>query len=144
MGRKYLALPGLLLWTAMIFTLSSQSQPPGQGTGGGLLWGHSDLLVHAAIYLVLGFLLATALRVHVSGGRVGLRYLWVVAGVVVAGGVDELYQGTVSGRTTSLLDLSADAVGGLGAVLTALVLARYGYRLRLKGKGPRDKILVDG
>lgn len=55
-------------------------------------------------------------------GRDAARILLVVAVVVgMLGGVDELYQGTVPGRETSLLDLGVDIIA---AALASTVVSR--------------------
>ena len=88
-------------------------------------------LGHAVEYGLLGGALAWALTDVSSSGegtgsntgeRDATRILVVVTIVVaMLGGVDELYQGTVPGRQTSLLDLGVDVVA---AALASTVVSR--------------------
>lgn len=80
-----------------------------------------DKIVHVALYVPFGLLLARAL----GRGRAVLA-----VGVAVAfGATDELHQAFVPGRTPSLADLLADAVG---ATLGALAWARPRWIPRLR------------
>lgn len=93
-------------------------------------------LGHAIEYGLLGGALAWALTdVSSSGEETGSNAgerdatrILVVVTIVVAmlGGVDELYQGTVPGRQTSLLDLGVDVVAA--ALASAVVSRRMAER----------------
>ena len=100
----------VVLWAAVIFTLSSLSD---LGTGLGT-W---DLVLrkvaHAVEFAVLGALLLRALR----NERTALA-----AGVVYAV-TDEIHQHFVPGRIGSPVDVAIDAVG---VVLGVLLWRRYG------------------
>lgn len=85
-------------------------------------------LGHAIEYGLLGGALtwaltdASASRDEDADERDATRILMVVAVVVaMLAGVDELYQGTVPGRETSLLDLGVDVVA---ASIASVVVSR--------------------
>jgi len=85
---------------------------PGGGGGGTLGPIGVDKLLHVAGYAVLAGTTLVALRERTLG--VVLAVIVLVTGY---GGVVELLQAPVPGRSVSLLDLVADAVGAvLGAV----------------------------
>ena len=77
---------------------------------------------HGIEYGLFGAALAWA---SVGGGgdsrEAGRIVLAVAIVVAILGGVDELYQGTVPGRQTSLLDLGVDVVA---ATLASAVVSR--------------------
>lgn len=90
-----------LAWAALLFVLSHQagdSLPP--------LFEGADKLAHVALYAPLGFLLGRAVGVG-----------WLAVLLATAYGVsDEWHQVFVPGRSASLGDVVADAVGAaLGA-----------------------------
>lgn len=93
-----------LLWTALLFTASSQQSLPVELARG------TDKLAHFAAYAVLGLLLARGQ--HLSGVSVGLV---LVLGSVI-GGLDELYQATVPGRSPEVGDWVADTLGVVAGV----------------------------
>jgi len=85
-------------------------------------------LGHAIEYGLLGGALtwaltdASATRDTDANERDATRILIVVAVVVaMLGGVDELYQGTVPGRQTSMLDLGVDVIA---ASIASVVVSR--------------------
>ena len=86
-------------------------------------------LGHAIEYGLLGGALAWALMdANAAAGSQdeGLGRILIVVVVVVAmlGGVDELYQGTISGRETSLVDLGVDVVAAsIACVVTSRRMA---------------------
>ena len=92
----------VLIFLGLIFFTSSQPQFPGiSSTGVNLSW------LHIPIYFILAYLL---LRIFKA---VEHRYAFQVAILlaVLVGVADELYQGFVPGRTTSITDLLLDALG---------------------------------
>jgi VanZ like family len=110
-----------LIWMALIFvgsTLDSGDKP-------GLLdFPHADKLMHLFEYGVLGFLFARI---------VGRREPTILPTVLIAsallafayGVTDEVHQIWVPTRTFSLLDLTADLIGGaLGAAAWLWVAAQ--------------------
>jgi VanZ family protein len=105
-------------WAIAIFVASSL---PGGGRvplpGPGY-----DKLVHAAVYLGLGALVALALRADGRSAR-SACLLALLAGVAY-GGTDELHQRFVPHRECALDDLVADALGVALGVLAAGPLAR--------------------
>ncbi|HEV2130379.1 MAG TPA: VanZ family protein, partial [Longimicrobiaceae bacterium] len=70
-----------LLWTAILFGLSSRPTLP-VDLGGGL-----DKVAHFGAYAFLGLLLA-----H-GQARSGIALLWAVAAGMLIGALDEFYQG---------------------------------------------------
>lgn len=95
-----------LLWTALLFAVSSRPSLPVELRSG------TDKLAHFAAYAVLGALLAY------GQARSRLAVLWAVALGVLVGALDELYQSTVPGRSAEVADWIADTLGvlfGVGA-----------------------------
>ena len=99
-------LPALVYVTA-IFALSSQSylRPP-------LQLNLSDKVIHVAEYLVLGLLLVRALRATLRVSRPLFAAMIAIGLVVLVGAADEYYQSFIPGRTSDVLDFTADVVGG--------------------------------
>jgi len=95
-----------ILWAGLIVFLSSQSTLPVS------LHGGRDKLAHFGAYAVLGFFLAHGQH------RAGISLLWAIALGWFFGAVDEMYQGTVPGRTPAFADWVADALGVLAGVAT--------------------------
>ncbi|MDD5306777.1 MAG: VanZ family protein [Deltaproteobacteria bacterium] len=103
---------------AGIFALSSI---PGSAFPS-IRWPYADKIAHAALYGLLGLLLALALR------RTGRTWGWVrliaVATIIAAayGITDELHQKLTPFRSPDPFDAMADAVGALfGAAFYAIV-----------------------
>ncbi len=123
MSRRWLAAwAPAIVYAALIFALSSLSQPP-PFVPPELL--SLDKLVHLAEYAVLGALLARALR---AGGRPAAR---VFAGALLLGSLygasDELHQAFVPKRTAEVRDWAADSAGAaLGAAAVAFLRRRGG------------------
>jgi VanZ family protein len=113
----------VVAYMAAIFALSSATYVP--SAPGGL----SDKEAHGLVYAGLAAVLARAL----AGGawtRLTPRVVavaWLVA--VLYGVSDEWHQSFVSGRTSDLLDVAADASG---ASLAAVVLWACGIIARLR------------
>ncbi|MGE3175665.1 MAG: VanZ family protein [Planctomycetota bacterium] len=105
---------GLLWW-------SSSRQLTGAGAG----WPRA-LLHNAAHVVAYGGMALLALLALRGGAAARRRDLWFAWGVAVAyGGVDEIHQRFVPGRTSSVADLLADAAGAALA-LSILLAARTG------------------
>jgi VanZ family protein len=58
----------------------------------------------------------------------GYRLLASIGVVVLYGAIDELHQGLVPGRTVDILDLAADATGGVLAAACLFLYARWQAR----------------
>lgn len=85
-----------------------------------------DKGVHALEYGVLGLLLAHALCGTLVGASRAQLWLGSVALTVLFGMSDEIHQAFVPGRSADILDVIADAVGGvLGATARLFVLHRW-------------------
>jgi VanZ family protein len=107
-------------WAAVILTLTSIPAPEFAPIGAFAFPG-ADKLVHAAMYGVLGVLLARA-----AGMPVPLRTLGrLLAGVVLFAAADELHQRFIPGRSADVLDGMADVAGAtVGFAATAVFLRR--------------------
>jgi VanZ family protein len=104
-----------ILWTAMIFWLSSS--PDAQGTAQYLTFPFADKAAHAVTFGILGALIY---------GATG-RY-WLA--IVLASGYglfDEVHQAFVPGRVSDPLDWLADTMGAF----TAVTIVRYLTHRRL-------------
>ncbi len=114
--------PGVSLWLpvalymAVIFTLSSVSNPPDLPTG-------SDKSAHVLIYAGLSALLVRAL----AGGRLNRVTFGIIAAAILLstfyGLSDEYHQRFVPGRSFELGDLFADT---LGSAVAAGVIGLWG------------------
>jgi VanZ family protein len=82
----------------------------------------ADKIVHAAIYAVLGALLA---RATLADPRWARRALSSIAVALAFGAADELHQRFIPGRSADVRDWLADAIGAaLGVTFTMLALTR--------------------
>lgn len=111
----------------LIFFLSSRSN-----LGLPLAFPHADKLLHAGAFGVLAFLVAWGLRRACPAWPLVRPLLIALLVTVLYGGLDELHQHFVPGRTSDPFDLLADGTGGLAAVL--LVGVRTA---RIAGSGRR-------
>ena len=108
----------LLLYCALIFTLSSMSQPPAPDYG----FGWSDKLNHAGAYAIMQILAIRASR-HVFPDRpAGWRMAAALLFTSFFGLTDEIHQWYVPGRSCDLADWVADFAG---AGVVTLVAAGY-------------------
>jgi VanZ family protein len=104
-GGRLLA---VLAYVAFIFALSSWQHPPS-----GPRIAHLDKILHVIEYAGLGVLIFRAAELRLGGGRLVLTV--VLCGLLVAT-ADEIYQGTIPGRTPGPTDATADLLGvALGA-----------------------------
>lgn len=107
----------MLAYMGLIFALSEMKTPPGAEQ----VW---DKVLHVGAYGVLGVLGLRAL--HGGSGR--LRWkpsLAALALTIGYGASDELHQSFVDGRTASLGDVAADAVGAVLALAALAVLTPF-------------------
>lgn len=127
--------PRRLLLPAVVYALIlALSSVPGSSINPLGLPAVFSYLGHAIEYGLLGAALAWALIAPGVGPdrqpdrERDLTRIVVVVAVVVAilGGIDELYQGTVPGRETSLVDLAVDVV----AACVAATIVGSGARRR--------------
>jgi VanZ family protein len=109
----------VLAYVSLVYFASSipRLQPP-------LHFVNSDKLIHAGEYLVLGLLLARAMRASVRVGPPLFAAMMAIGLVVVVGSCDEFLQSFIPGRDSSLFDLLADTVGGALAQLVYVAIAR--------------------
>jgi VanZ family protein len=88
----------------------------------------SDKILHGLEYLILGWLTARAFQSPQRSYHFWSFWLLTCLVVVAIGGLDELYQGTVTLRFSDWQDWLADGIGGaLGGILY-LVGHRIKYR----------------
>ncbi|HSG50218.1 MAG TPA: VanZ family protein [Longimicrobiales bacterium] len=119
MIRKLLAWGPAVVWAAVLFYLSSQTW-----SGGPALVEINDKVGHFLLYATLGAALGYG-RVR-SPGPVP-HWLLLTVGFLYAVS-DEIHQSFVPGRTASLTDLAADAVGLLAGYGGYLALTRTGSK----------------
>jgi VanZ family protein len=116
------ARPCILLAILYYVLLSVISHIPGQTiqTIGIQFW---DKAAHFIAYALLGVFVTIGINRLIAGRR-RLYIIALAAGLVlVLGALDEIHQLFVPGRSASLLDLAADALGGLfSAILIAGVM----------------------
>ena len=107
-----------LAWMVLIFILSAQSSihiPD--------LFFQQDKALHSLLFGTLGFF--WALLLMSDGSRPTLWHVLMVGLLVMGyGGLDEFHQSFVPGRTPDILDLAADACGGLISALLVMALLR--------------------
>jgi VanZ family protein len=105
----------LVTWVAFTFVLTSIPNPKVS-----VPLPFADKLAHFAFYGVMGFLCAMWQR---ESGRGMLAS--ALAGILftsIAGGIDEIHQHLIPGRSMDLLDWIADtAGGGTGALFSAFL-----------------------
>jgi VanZ family protein len=111
----------LVLWVAFIFLASSIPELPGE-------YEHfpegTDKVVHFVEYFVLALLLYRGIKDYAAGNRAALVAALLAIGFVVAG-LDELYQHSVPGRDSSIMDLAADVAGVFTGALLVVCRRRY-------------------
>jgi VanZ family protein len=82
-----------------------------------------DKLAHLLTFAVVG------MAAGVAGGVRGWRMaLYCLAGALLVGGMDEIHQIFLPGRSASWGDLAADAAGGLLGAAALAVLHRFAGR----------------
>ncbi len=121
--------PGAWLWWGAalyaVLILSVSSIAGGAMPDIELVWSN-DKVIHAAEYAVFAWLVSGALRVRFSR-----RVAFALAAVLCAtfGSLDELYQSTVPGRSSSVYDALADTIGATaGAAFGSVWWARHDRR----------------
>jgi VanZ family protein len=113
----------LAAWLAVIFGLSSIPDLPGEAAA---FPEGTDKVAHFCEYAILAYILHRGL----CYGRA--RSGWVSVAVIgfagtAVGVLDELYQGTVGGRVSSVTDLLADIAGIAAGAAAAVYLQRRRY-----------------
>ena len=124
------------VYLGLIFLASSISRIPFK-----LPVAWLDKVIHFVEYAVLAILVARAVRSLRWPRTWWATWLVTVAAVLVFGSLDELYQGTVAGRNSDLLDLLADVSGGALGSLTYLWIAmRWRSRKAIQAGSPAPKM----
>ena len=115
MSRRAIAWGPAVLWALCLFLLSEiRATPPGLQA----LLVIPDKLVHFALYVVLGGLLARARWVS----RTDVRHVVLLAVGCTYAALDEWHQSLVPGRTPEVTDWLADVAGvAAGYLIVALV-----------------------
>jgi VanZ family protein len=109
----------VVVYMAAIFSLSSISQPPPLPSG--LLF--SDTSLHAALYAGLAAVMMRACAGGTWHGVSSRRGIWSTTGATLYGVTDEFHQLLVPGRTFDVVDMAAD---GIGAVIAVVVILAWG------------------
>ncbi len=108
----FLWLP-VIFYAGLIFYLSSIPQVTFP-----ISFPFMDKLLHTCEYLILGFLLARAIKKTYQPANIKRLYLLVTIIAFVYGISDEFHQAFVPGRIVSFSDVMSDGLGGfLGALL---------------------------
>lgn len=105
---------------ALIFYISSQSKPPIPSVD----WHLIDKLYHVLGYTVLGFLVTHA---FVNASSHIFRHApWIFSFlfVILYAASDEWHQSFVPGRSVSILDWTADCIGGFLGVVSMYLWSR--------------------
>lgn len=110
-----------IAWAAVILTLTSIPAPDFAPVGAFAFPG-ADKLVHAALYGVLGALLARAIGAAPSPRTLGR----VLFGVLLFAVADEWHQRFIPGRSADALDVVADLAGAAVGFAAAARLLRRG------------------
>jgi len=118
------------LWAGFIFLASSV---PSHRISW-FLFHRLDKLIHIGIFFILGLLVYRGLFTWNIPPRFTYKKVWIMLVIVIGYGVlDELHQGFTPGRSIDLMDLTADAAGGLLAGLTAFILRNRPMRINSGG-----------
>jgi VanZ family protein len=122
LNRAVLAWGPAVLWAAVLFFLSGQSDPPGSGLLDLIPAG--DKLAHFLLYSVLGALLA-----YGQGTEEKVPHAALLAGGALYGASDEWHQSFVPGREVSPADWVTDCCGvGAGYWVGLSLLRRRAAR----------------
>jgi len=125
----------VIVWMALIFTLSAQSQLPGPGDR--LLDFVFEKTAHITEYAILAFLWLRALsangaavrRAHDAAGPRSLFLALFLTGVYALS--DEFHQSFVPGRSAGWSDVACD---WLGSLVGLWVWARRGWRNTIRNR----------
>ncbi len=104
----------VIVYCAAIFAQSSFPTPDAVPS-----FFMSDKLLHLGAYALLALLFYRALGHHRVGASPVKRAIFTIAFTVLYGISDELHQSFVPGRSPEILDVAADAAGGLIGTLLA-------------------------
>jgi len=120
-ARPYWRFLLLALIGAVFFLALSPSPPRGVDTG----WDKSNHLLAFGTLAFCG---------HWGWGTRAARYVWLPAGLVLLGGLIELLQLQVPGRSGEWADLLADSFG----IVAGLLLAKLSLRLLQVATRPKQ------
>ena len=108
-----------VLWAIVIFAESSVPGPKIPALPSG-----SDKVVHAFIYFVFCGLVYRWLASRYAGRSMGFELFLAEVATILYGLSDEFHQMYVPGRTADILDVTADACGGVLFILAILFVAK--------------------
>ena len=111
----------VLVWATLVWLIGGMEEVPGDEN----VTKHFDEVAHLVMYGLLGFLSGRAWRLLGGGVTVGIVLVVLALGM---GGADEWRQLGLSGRTGSVTDWLADAVGVLSGFFLAATYARQRQR----------------
>jgi VanZ family protein len=109
----------VLAYVTLIFALSSQAYLPSP-----IRFTYGDKFAHLGEYLVLGLLLVRALRASLRLSRPLFAAMIAIGLVVIVGASDEFLQSFIPGRSSDVIDLMADVLGGAIAQLVYVTFVR--------------------
>jgi len=115
------ALMPVLVWAMLVWLIGGMDEVPGDEN----LTKNFDEVAHMAMYGLLGFLGGRAWRLLGSSVSLGIVLVVFALGM---GAADEWRQLGMSGRTGSVTDWVADAVGVLGGFFVAVAYGRQRQR----------------
>ena len=84
----------------------------------------SDKLLHVGVYAVLGFLLYRAFSAMDNGATTVRLIAISIFLTALYGASDEIHQYFVPSRSAEFLDFTADAIGGILGVMTAMIICK--------------------
>ncbi len=123
--NKPVASPVPMRWASAVAAavlVAVVSTRPGAGEPPAFV--HADKLLHVLGYAGLAMLWLRASKPAGTPTVAAWKVVLVVVGVSLFGGVLELVQQTVPGRTASVLDGVANCLGAVGGVLAYTILIR--------------------
>ncbi len=112
-----------ILYAAMIFALSSSSDPPGSAEGRRTVPYFSHV-AHTVLYFGLAFCVFETLRRYPDGMETNIYALTFVI-VVLYGVSDEVHQHFVPYRTFMLIDIFFNSLGAGILVTSRFILEKY-------------------
>jgi|SRR3990172_11904716 len=84
-----------------------------------------DKIIHIAIFFILGLLVYRAMYTQNRSPSFTYKKVWIMLFIVIGYGIlDELHQAGTPGRTVDVLDLLADAGGGVLAGVAAFLFRK--------------------
>jgi VanZ family protein len=117
-----------MLYAALLFYLSSLHHPSVPR------FPFSDKVLHLLFYAGFGLIFTWACDPTTRGWSIRGILIAAGLGAIIYGMTDEFHQRFVTGRTSDLVDLSFDALGGFAGGILFLMFRKYVERSHRKGK----------